>query len=126
MQATPSALARFEKNIDQTTLGHDAFRVMINLCTQAGIAGLNIWTSEDEGEITYHVDYKDKTFSGSELNLVILQAAGRLPMRTCTKCGRERVITAFVRKHTAANGFSYCCNLCNRSKHKPGAPAALH
>lgn len=125
MQATTSALTHFEKNIDATTIGHDAMQVMQTLAENASTSGLNIWTENDEGEICYHVEYKDKHITSHNLAYAILEAAGRMPRRECSRCHREKSITAFVRKQNSANGFSFTCNLCNRLKHKSRTASAL-
>lgn len=103
---------------------HHAFAQLEQLARQLQYGGINIWSDIDDGEVTYHVEYKDKHVTGRDLEYAILRAVGKMPMRTCQQCKRDRDINCFVRRANSPDGFGNLCNICNRLKSR--ASLALH
>ena len=120
MHATPAVL---EKTVENSHHNH-AFRQLALLAKSLPYGGINLWVDQDEGETTYHIEYGDKHYSGTELEWAILRAVGRMPSRPCQKCKKDREINCFVRRSNSEDGFGNLCNVCNRNKSR--TPLALH
>jgi hypothetical protein len=99
---------------DEKAYSHHAIRALEQLVVIHELNGVHIWTSSDEGNITYTVEYGPKKITGHKLSSTILAAVGRTVYRHCPKCQKIKPIESFITRSDNTSGWGSICAQCNR------------
>lgn len=99
---------------NEETYSHHAMAALTRLVLCHDLNGIHIWSSNDEGYITYTIEYGQHKITGTKLSSTILSAVGITVLRHCARCNQKKKIESFIVRAGNSSGFGNICSQCNR------------
>lgn len=99
---------------DEKTFSHHAMKALDKLLTTTGIDGIHLWLSNDDGSLTYTLEYGPLKKTGTHLASLILESTGRTILRHCARCQDMKPLQSFITRMDNISGYGNICGQCNR------------